>query len=435
MDKPKQPASRIATLKERVEAAERSNAPTSDVPFRGKSLSLHRIRVEIDFPLYRIQSGRTHRAQIAHLDKYPRLPKDFFSDPEDTKVQHAQHEILVGMIDERDLATDLRQRGQMAPLVLTRDGYVVDGNRRLAALRERKEGYADAVVLPADAQAHEIYETEIELQMQRETKAPYNWIDKALHIEYGIKELDEKPEQVARRMRLSKEDITWELEKLTFVRQYLAWLGENGKYHKVPSAGGGHMEQAFEDLAQRFSSTALKRKKEAERRLIRDACFQAIKQEAGYQQIRNIIKQFSQNPARISQKLRERRPVRKAGRENPKSTSRAEQVDPKKDPLRALAKAGPSTLSGAAEDLIEAVEDPNAASMILDIVDEMEAEEREAKRQQQPLQRIERAIADLKLVVLGEDVDNLDAIAKALGRLSEEVDRLSKRVEKLSAHS
>ena len=139
-----------------------------------------------------------------------------------------EHDILQGVIEEKDLSTDLRQRGQLAPIVLTKDGYVVDGNRRLAALREKKEEYVDAVVLPADAQSHEIYETEIELQMQRETKAPYNWIDQAIHIEYGIKELNETPEQVARQMRKTKEDINWELEKLALVRQYLAWLGEEG---------------------------------------------------------------------------------------------------------------------------------------------------------------------------------------------------------------
>ncbi len=135
MHKPK--ASRIAILKERAEAAERDGQRrTFDVPFRGKPLALARIRIETDFPLYRIQSGRTHRAQAAYLDTHRQLPKDFFSDPEDPKVQRAQHEILLGMIHEKGLSTDLGQRGQLAPLVLTKDGYVVDGNRRLAALRE-----------------------------------------------------------------------------------------------------------------------------------------------------------------------------------------------------------------------------------------------------------------------------------------------------------
>ncbi len=430
MHKPK--ASRIAILKERVEAAARDGQRrTFDVPFRGKPLALLRIRVETDFPLYRIQSGRTHRAQAAYLDKHPQLPKDFFSDPEDPKVQRAQHEILRGMIDEKDLSTDLRQRGQLAPIVLTKDGYVVDGNRRVAALRERKEEYVDGVVLPPDAQSLEIYETEIELQMQRETKAPYIWIDQALHIEYGIKELNEKPEQVARRMRLREEDINRELEKLLLVRQYLAWLGEDGKYHKVPSAGGGHMEQAFQDMVQRFSSATLKRKREAERRVIRNACFQAIRQEEGYQQIRNIIKHISQNTTRIVQKLRERKSIHKPARGHTTSAPSPHKADSKGDPLRSLAKAGASGSSSEVEELADAVNDPETAPTVLEIVEEMEAEEKESKRQQQPVQRIQHAISDLKQITLGEDVDDLDSIAKSLARLANEVERLTRCVEKI----
>lgn len=430
MHKPK--ASRIAILKERVEAAERDGQRrTFDVPFRGKPLALPRIRIETEFPLYRIQSGRTHRAQAAYLDKHPHLPKDFFSDPEEPKVQRAQHEILLGMIDEKDLSTDLRQRGQLAPIVLTKDGYVVDGNRRLSALREKKEEYVDGVVLPPDAQSPEIYETEIELQMQRETKAPYIWIDQALHIEYGIKELNEKPEQVARRMRLPKEDINWELDKLAFVRQYLAWLGEDGKYHKVPSAGGGHMEQAFEEMVQRFSGATLKRKKEAERRVIRDTCFQAIKREEGYQQIRNIIKHFSQNTTKIVQKLRERKPIHKTGGAQTKPAPKLLEADTKDDPLRALAKSGASSSSSGVEELIDLVNDPATAPTVLEIVEDLEAEEKESKRQQQPLQRIQHAISDLKQITLGEDANDVESIAKALARLADEVERLSKRVEKI----
>ncbi len=432
MSKPKQPESRIAVLKERVEAADQNKQRrTFDVPFRGKPLPLPRIRVETDFPLYRIQSGRTHRAQAEYLDRHRHLPKDFFDDPEDPKVQKAQHDILVGMIHEKELGTDLRQRGQIAPIVLTKDGYVVDGNRRLAALRERGEEYIEAVVLPSDAENREIYETEIELQMQRETKAPYNWVDQTLHIEYGIKELNETPEQVAKRMRLTKDDITRELAKLDLVRQYLAWLGEDGKYHKIPSAAGGQMEQAFEDMVSGFSGVAMKRKREPERRLIRNACFQAIKAEMGYKKIRNIIKQLSQHTAKVAERLRERKPLHTASRGQVKLTTKTHEPDSKGDPLRAFAKATPTGSTAAVDELIDAVDDTETAKTVLEIVEEVDAEEKESKRQQQPLNRIQRAISDLKQITFGEDVADLDAIARALARLAEEVERLSKQIDKI----
>lgn len=436
MSSNKKSATRIATLKERVAEAERERSPTFDVPFRGHRRHLHRIRIETTFPLYRIQSGRTHRAKSQYLEGHPDLPKTFFADPEDPKVQKAQHEILLGMINERDLSADLQDRKQLSPLVLTSDGYVVDGNRRLAALRNQAEGYADAVVLPADAQSHEIYETEIELQMQRETKAPYNWIDQALHIEYGLRELEEPVSTVAKRMRKSEAEINNEIAKLHLVRSYLAWIKEDGKYHKVPQPAGGSMEQAFEEMAEGFRRKELKRRSPAEVRVVREACFAAIQREAGYMDIRRTIKQLGQYPDRVAEKLRQR------------STSVAPSPDPaapsssvapapsaarttSADPLRALVAEGQRRAQPDVTELLSAVNDPEKALLIAEVVEELEEEEKQSKRQQLPLQRIQRAIGELQQVELGEESEDLAEVAKALERLGKEVERVSSQISRL----
>lgn len=420
-------ASRIAILKDLVEQAERDKAPTFDVPFKGERKPFRRIRIDISFPLHRIQSGRTHRAQCEYLERHPHLPTDFFKDPEDPKVQKAQHQILLGMINERDLDQDLKDRGQYSPLVLSHDGFVVDGNRRLAALRDREEDYAEAVVLPP-AQSHEIYETEIELQMQRETKAPYGWIDTALHIEYGINELGESVETVARRMRKSLADINRELEKLALVKAYLAWAGEKGKYHKVPNPSGGRSEQSFDDMVQRFSSSAIRRKSEKEKKLIRDACFAVIREESGYQDVRNVIKQFSQNASKIAERLRQHRPLMPP-KKAPKPPADAGRKTAQDDPLRALANEAPEA-APEVDDLIDAVSDKSTTTLILEIVEGLEAEEKDAKRQQVPLNKVQHAISDLQQIDLRE-AEDLGAVSRALNALQKEIDRLVMALEKL----
>lgn len=435
MPKTEQKASRIAILRERVQEAKKQAGPTFDVPFRNKSISLRRIRIATDFPLYRIQSGRTHRAQSDYLERHPRHDRNFFDDPEDPRVQAAQHEILLLMISERELDKDLSDRGQLAPLVLTFDGYVVDGNRRLAALRESKEQYAEAVVLPEDAQAREIYETEIELQMQRETKAPYDWVDQAVHIEYGITKLGESHEVIARRMRMSKQDILEELQKLDLVRMYLGWLHEEGKIHKLPTAAGGQMKQAFEEIAQRFEGAAFKRKKEAERRMIRELCFAAIKRGAGYKEIRSVIKQLSQNAHKISNKLSERANGRGSSATpqqtaDERATVAAAVTDLDDDPLRAFASASNSGTDRHVQELTEAAKEDGSATAIMDIVEELEEEDRESKRQQQPLQRVEAALSALKQVAIDSQTEHLDQISKVLHRITEQVDRLAAAVDK-----
>jgi hypothetical protein len=108
-------------------ASKSAQRSTFDVPFRGGRVPLVKIKVRVDFPLYRIQSGRTHRAQSKYLEQHSELPAVFFDDPEDDKVQEAQRQILLQMIEERGLADDLEERHQQQPIVLTKDGFIVDG--------------------------------------------------------------------------------------------------------------------------------------------------------------------------------------------------------------------------------------------------------------------------------------------------------------------
>lgn len=428
--------SRIAILRERVTAVEETKAPTWDVPFRGVWTPIPKIKIRADFPLYRIQSGRTRSAQSQYLDEHPGLSEDFFKDPEDPRVQQAQYQILLRMISEKGLAEDLDDRGQLAPLVLTFDGFVVDGNRRLAALREAGQEYVEAVVLPADAQSQEIYETEIELQMQRETKAPYNWIDQALHIEYGIQELGETVAQVAKRMRLRDEDIQVELAKLQLVRQYLEWLREPGKYHKVPSDSTGAMEQAFIDLAERLKSPTLLRKPEAERRMIRLSCFAVIKGKAGYKQVRSLIRHLSQRPAEVVERLRAKKPeiLIKSG-DKGRAEPEVRTADRTQDPLELVASIDPVTVDAATEQLVAIVTDANKAGeagpVLLEIVEDIEAEEKEAKRQQRPLQRVQHALNDLEKAEVDGDTEGLDEIARMLAQILDEAERLRRAIEEV----
>jgi hypothetical protein len=106
------------------------------------------------------------------------------------------------------------------------------------------------VVLPEDALSDEIFDTELELQMARDTKSEYNWIDELLHVRYGNKVLKESIDRIAKRIRKSKEELRVSLEVLTFVDEYLAWAGQAGQYHKVPD----DMEQAFGDLVSRMKA-------------------------------------------------------------------------------------------------------------------------------------------------------------------------------------
>ena len=434
--------SRIAFLRTRIEAGGRDEQrSTFAVPFRGHSAILIQTEVRTDFPLYRVQSGRTRRAQAAYLDQHSELPTDFFDDPEDIKVQNAQHQILLELIAEHSLDKDLRDRGQWNPLVLTYDGFVLDGNRRLCALREDGEQYVTAVVLPEDADAPEIYETEVELQMAEETKAPYNWIDEALHIRYGIERLGEKADSVAERMRMDVTTINHAIAQLSVVDMYLDWLGQPGKYHLIPVERGGTTRQAFLDLTQRLYTQTTQRLSRQEQKAIREACFSAIVSGGGYNDVRNIAKYIRSRPQDFVHRVVETLPEDLSRQiveppEGDQEDQGRELDDKAGDLLTQLALSEtPVVESTSLRDILSLVTDPDrgrrSGPSLRRAAEDLDAEEKEAQRVAQPLQRVQRALREVGAVQLRPETQGLDDIARALGDLIEEVERLTTRISTL----
>jgi len=392
-----------------------------------------KIQVRVDFPLYRIQSGRTHRAQSQYLEQHPQLPNKFFDDPEDPRVQEAQRQILLQMIHEEGLAKDLEQRKQERPIVLTKDGFIVDGNRRITALREQQIEYATAVVLPEDAQREEIFETELELQMARDTKSEYNWIDELLHIRLGHREYGESLERIAKRMRKSKDDLKASLEVLTFIDEYLAWAVQSGQYHKVPE----DVEQAFSDLASRIKARNVDRLSANAKNAIKHACFAVIKGGRGrgkvYEAIRSIIQYMAQQPAEVVERLRghvslpssDTKAISTTGTKGRKS------VD---DPLARLADADLASTAQPYVTLGKAFERPDTAATVapklVEVVEELDEEKKEEKKQPNPVQLLEKAELVLGKVKLDANSARIERVVELLEQINGHVEKLSEIVGK-----
>lgn len=235
---------RIDYLRRLVEAQEkRRDKHTYTVRWKDEDIHPTVIRVDVSFLCYRLESGRTRRKQIEYLEKNPNAPRDLFGDPESGETQKAQHQILLKMIDERGLRSDIIRDGQRDPAIIIYDGYVLNGNRRLAALRDENIQFMDCVVLPEEATRRDLYELELDLQMSEETKAEYNWVDELLHMRYGIDILGEDELIVAKKMRIGKKDVEHKLNILRLVDIYLVWLGKKGQYHIVEEH-----RQVFSDL-------------------------------------------------------------------------------------------------------------------------------------------------------------------------------------------
>lgn len=231
--------------------------------YQNTETQLKVIRVAIDSLLYRVSNYRTRTAQLRYI-RDNHKPETFFSaQQENESVQQAQHGLLIALTERgknsvTSITEVLMTEGQREPLLITIDGIVVNGNRRLAAMRELYQSdnsqydsfsHVNCAVLPHGATPEELRETEVRLQMRPETKLPYSWIDEAMAVS-DLLEAGKTPRYVAKLMRKRITTIERTIAALSEVDIYLEeGLQKPGHYHEVEEAA-----QLFRDLAGALAS-------------------------------------------------------------------------------------------------------------------------------------------------------------------------------------
>ncbi len=229
-----------------------ANPRTFRVNFNGQNNDLHVFKVDIDYPFYRIENGRTRRGQLNYLRHNP-TNKRIFDDETSVSAQNAQHEILLSMVAEADLIDLLEKHGQENPVILTHIGFALNGNRRLAAMRKiQGEGKSksdfsnvDVVLLP-QLDDKELRKIELRLQMAQEGKANYHWLDELLTIRDNYQS-GMSYKEIASAMNKKEKSIKILLSQLTLIDQYLSLRNFDEEYDVIES-----QKQAFKDIAEEY---------------------------------------------------------------------------------------------------------------------------------------------------------------------------------------
>jgi hypothetical protein len=211
-------------------------------------------RVELGLPKYRLLNGRTQAAQEEYLAKHPKLNIDFFSrDMELDSVQRVQHELLLKMVEGTSLLTYFKEilNKQEQPLILTEEGFVVNGNRRLCAMRElfyedkQKYGHfahIDVLILPP-CSLKDIDEVEAYLQIQPDIRDDYSWIAKACMLRARQIQHNYSIEELSSLYDIPQKEIKNILAQLAMVDIYLSSRGKDKQYDLVET-----QEYAFKQL-------------------------------------------------------------------------------------------------------------------------------------------------------------------------------------------
>ena len=216
----------------------RKNDPigSKDILYKGHRRPFDVYEIDLDCLIYNRFNGRI----ATHVKSYEKATG---CDLDATKAEDIKkiEGFLWNSNKRRNKQTekDIKAHGQLEYGIVTRDGVIIDGNRRAMILKRVKESYFRAIVLDdtLDENQKEIMRLETMYQMGEDQKVTYEPIEKYLKCkalkEHGFEDLD-----IANMMGESESRIKKYLSIMKLMDDYLDKLGYNGIYTRLDNTEG-----------------------------------------------------------------------------------------------------------------------------------------------------------------------------------------------------
>lgn len=174
-------------IQQRLEEAAQEKGETLTVDWRNTRTHLQVITMPLSLLLY---NPETHRIR-AQKDVDPNLAKELTVNPWTKRSQDYLNTLLKCLpskptqIDPEfvQLRDNLESFGQKEPGLITPNGVLVNGNTRCAALRELGEQNIRVGVLPESTTWDDVNEVELALQLRKEFKRDYSFINRLIAVE------------------------------------------------------------------------------------------------------------------------------------------------------------------------------------------------------------------------------------------------------------
>ena len=251
------------------------------IPLKGKPEHLQVYRVPINYLIYNIRNGR-FAAEL--LKKESELKRKLDSGAlEDAKI--IQVLLLELNQSETDaLKADLRDNGQLDPGVITRDGAVINGNRRMAILsalheetQDPKFEYLRVARLPKDVDEKDLWRIEAGLQFAKEFRLNYSPINELLKLKEGW-DSGFSSAEISKTLlgRFTSSQVVEKLAILKLIESYLHFIGRPGQYHVVQDERDVEKFNSLQAIV--VASLKKKGKKDADIAKLVTFAFQLIKE-------------------------------------------------------------------------------------------------------------------------------------------------------------
>ena len=197
-----------------------------EVTIHGKTEYFQGYRLPRKLVFYNPQNGR-------YASTYPNLLRKNGGKELDPSDEHdsnmiKDHLLSIDTIDNARTIASLKKNGQEKLGIITKDGILIDGNRRMACLSEcyettkdQKFNFIDVARLNRTISDSDRYDCEVKVSMGMDSKVDYGPIDKLIKLQNGIN-MKKTPQELANLMYgMSEKDVERDLEKLDRMKTYL----------------------------------------------------------------------------------------------------------------------------------------------------------------------------------------------------------------------
>ncbi|MBQ0867868.1 ParB/RepB/Spo0J family partition protein [Streptomyces sp. RK75] len=246
-------------LKLRLEEARGAGGTreTVTVDWNGQALHVDVIDLPLDELLFNPATHRI-RAQCSHDRKREATLK---AEPWRSDSQDYLASLLKAMPADparRDpdfdkLKEDLRQYGQNEPGLVTHQGIIVNGNTRVAALRELGVPTTRVGVLPASFTWDDITAVELSLQLRNDSRREYSYINRLLAIDERIR-LGVSREAIAKEFRCTVKTVDQHVWILQLIRDQIERSESDGAALRLVDFEG--MQERLKELHRDYINLA-----------------------------------------------------------------------------------------------------------------------------------------------------------------------------------
>ena len=243
---------------ERLAEAEKANGEKVTIEWRGQQRHLYVISIDTSLPYYNPDTHRIRAQRSVDPERDRALEEDPWGEVAQRYLEHLlkcepKNPEKIDP-DFEALRDDLEQFGQRDPGLITIHGILVNGNTRCAALRELGEKYIRVGVLPESSNWDDINTVELSLQLRKEQKRDYSYINRLIAMDEQIK-LGRRPEDIAKEFRIKKTTLEQDLWVYGVIREAIK-RSETGSGATLRQIDFEDHQEKLRELYRAYTTTA-----------------------------------------------------------------------------------------------------------------------------------------------------------------------------------